>query len=58
VPENIIYVEAYAHKRNIKSQGIPKHLKLEIIGKNKNGNSYHFKGQLYADLGKWYHKVI
>ena len=55
LPENIVYVEAYSHKNNAKSQGILKHLGLEIIGENKSGKSYHFKG-LYDDLKKWYYK--
>ena len=44
-------VEAYAHKRNLKSQGILSHLGLAVCGENKNGNSYHYKG-LYTDLVK------
>jgi hypothetical protein len=55
LPENIVYVEAYSHKNNAKSQGILQHLVLEIIGENKSGKSYHFKG-LHDDLKKWYYK--
>ncbi len=44
VPHNTPYVEAYAHKSNIKSQNILEYLGLEIIEENKNGNSYHFRG--------------
>jgi hypothetical protein len=55
LPENIVYFEAYSNKNNTKSQGILKHLGLEIIGENKNGKSYHFKG-LYDDLKKWYYQ--
>ena len=55
LPDTIIYVEAYAHKSNIKSQRILKHLGLEIIGENKDGTSYHFRG-FYDDLRKWYYK--
>ena len=44
VPKNIPYVEAYVHKKNLKSQGILKHLGLDIIGENKSGNSYHYRG--------------
>ena len=44
IPRETIYVEAYAHKKNKKSQGILKHLGLDIVGENKNGNSYLFRG--------------
>jgi len=49
LPKNIMYVEAYANKKNIKSQGILKHLGLVELGENKNGNSFYYKGK-YADL--------
>ncbi len=44
VPHDIQFVEAYAHKNNTKSQSILKHLGLQTVGENKNGNSYHFRG--------------
>ena len=44
IPHDILYVEAYANKKNIKSQAILKHLGLEVIGENRNGNSFHFRG--------------
>ncbi len=53
IPESTKYVEAYANINNLKSIEILKRLSLEKIGKNKNGNSYHFKGK-YVDLIKWY----
>lgn len=49
LPEDILYVEAYAHKNNIKSQSILKHLGLVQSGENNNGNSFYYKG-IYADL--------
>ncbi len=49
VPHGIRYVEAYASKKNFKSQGVLRHLGLEVIGENKNGLSYHFRG--YDGLG-------
>ena len=49
LPDSVEYVEAYANKKNEKSQGILKHLGLTVIGENKNGNSYHFRGR-YSDL--------
>lgn len=44
LPDGIERVEAYADKRNIKSQSVLAHLGLEQIGENKNGNSYHYRG--------------
>ena len=44
VPESIQFVEAYAHKNNLKSQGILKHLGLRVVGENKTGNSFHYRG--------------
>ncbi len=44
VPREIRFVEAYASKTNFKSQGVLRHLGLEMIGENKNGLSYHFRG--------------
>lgn len=49
LPKNIMYVEAYANKKNIKSQNILKSLGLVESGENKNGNSFYYKGK-YADL--------
>ena len=51
LPDSVEYVEAYANKKNEKSQGILRHLGLCLIGENKNGNSYHFRGK-YEDLKK------
>ena len=33
-----------ADKNNTKSQNILKHLGLQNVGMNKNGNSYHYRG--------------
>lgn len=49
LPKDILYVEAYAHKNNDKSQAILQHLGLIRSGENKNGISYYYKGK-YADL--------
>ncbi len=49
LPKNIMYVEAYANKKNIKSQNILKSMGLVESGENKNGNSFYYKGK-YADL--------
>ena len=37
-------VEAHAGKLNAKSQGILARLGLQVIGENRNGLSYHFRG--------------
>lgn len=42
--KDIKFVEAYSHKNNIKSQNILNHLGLQSVGMNKNGNSYHYRG--------------
>ncbi len=49
LPDSVKYVEAYANKQNQKSIGILTHLGLAVMGENKNGNSYHFRGR-YSDL--------
>ena len=49
LPKNIVFVEAYANKKNLKSQSILKHLGLVEVGENKNGNSFYYKGK-YADI--------
>ena len=51
--EDIDVVEAYANKKNTKSIGILGKLGLSIVGENKRGTSYHFRGT-YADLLSWY----
>ena len=49
LPKDIVFVEAYANKKNIKSQNILKHLGLVESGENKNGNSFYYRGK-YVDL--------
>lgn len=49
LPMDIIHVEAFANKKNYKSQAILLHLGLLCVGENKNGNSFYYKGD-YADL--------
>ncbi len=49
IPSDTCFVEAYAHKNNEKSIGVLTHLGLSIIGENKNGISYHFRGE-YKNL--------
>ena len=56
IKDGVCVVEAYADKRNIKSVGILGKLGLTIVGENKNGISYHFRGT-YADLLNWYNGI-
>ena len=44
LPADIVSVEAYADKRNTKSLGVLGHLGLTVIGENKNGVSWHLRG--------------
>lgn len=53
LPTEIEVVEAYVNKKNTRSQGILRHLGLDIVGENKKGDSYLFRGD-YSDLLKWY----
>ncbi len=53
IRQDIKFVEAYANAANHKSIGILEKLGLSKIGTNKNGSSYHFKGN-YSDLIKWF----
>ncbi len=52
LPSDLIYVEAYANKNNIKSISILNRLGLKNIGTNKNETSFHFKGT-YQDYLSW-----
>ncbi len=49
LPKNIMYVEAFANKKNHKSQAVLTHMGFVKMGENKNGNSFYYKGN-YADL--------
>ncbi len=53
IRDDIKFVEAYANIANYKSIGILEKLGLSKIGMNKNGHSFHFRGN-YSDLIKWY----
>ena len=53
IKEDIKFVEAYANIANHKSIGILKELGLSKIGMNKNGRSFHFRGN-YSDLINWH----
>ena len=47
IPPNVLYAEAYANKKNAKSQTIMELHGFARIGENKTGNSYHYR----ADCG-------
>jgi RimJ/RimL family protein N-acetyltransferase len=51
LPDNIQTVEAYAYKKNVKSNAILKHLGLTIIDENKN--NFHYQGRFIA-IQNWY----
>ncbi len=51
VPRNVKQVEAFANKKNIKSQEILTYLELQLVGENKNGNSFRYLGE-YEDMKK------
>lgn len=53
LPDNLLYAEAYANKKNYRSMGILEHLGLIRSGENNNGNSFYYKGS-YADFIKKY----
>lgn len=53
IRDDIEFVEAYASISNSKSIGILEKFGLINIGLNKNGRSYHFKGN-YSGLIKWF----
>ncbi len=53
LPGDLRFVKAYAHKQNLRSQGILEHLGLQKIGENKSGNSWQFQGP-YAALREKY----
>lgn len=53
IDDSIEFVDAFANIQNEKSIAILEHLGLENVGLNKNGRSYHFKGQ-FEKLKEWY----
>lgn len=52
---NIRFVEAYANKKNQKSNGILAHIGLLIKSENKSGNSWRYKGD-YDRLINWFNQ--
>lgn len=58
IPPNVLYVEAYANKKNSKSQNILEHHGFSRIGENKNGNSYHYRADCQAFLCRIRKRII
>ncbi len=52
---DIRFVEAYANKKNLRSNGILVHLGLSIAGENRSGNSWRYKGD-YDSLLNWFNQ--
>lgn len=50
LPSGIRFVEAYANKKNKKSQGILRHLGLSVSEENET--NFHYRGH-YMDLVNW-----
>lgn len=58
IPPNVLYAEAYANKKNTKSQNILEHHGFARIGENKNGNSYHYRADCQAFLCRIRERII
>lgn len=56
LPTGLAYVEAYANKKNLKSQGILESLGLERIGENQSGSSYLYRGSYEKLWERFYRK--
>lgn len=57
IPSDVRYAEAYANKKNTKSQTILEHHGFARIGENKNGNSYHYRADCQAFLCRIREKI-
>ena len=53
LPADTMFAEAYAHKNNEKSIAVLTRLGLEIVGDNKSGTCFHFRGR-YENLVRRY----
>jgi len=53
LPADLKYVEAYSHKRNVKSQAILEYLGLSKIGENKQDTLLHYRGYYRLFLEKF-----
>lgn len=50
IPPSVRFAEAYAHRKNTRSQAILETHGFTRIGENKNGNSYHYRADCQAFL--------
>ena len=48
IPQKLSLIEAYANKKNARSQRILEHLGFSCVGENKNGNSYLYRMDCHA----------
>lgn len=55
ISSDVVYIESYANKQNKKSNKLLNRLGFEVIGTNKSGKSYLYRGY-YSDLIKRYSK--
>lgn len=53
LPDTLEYVETYVSKKNYKSQAVNDHLGLTVMGENKTGLSFHYRGK-YKTLADLY----
>ncbi len=53
IPIQTKYVDAFARKENLKSQGILSHLGLSVVSEEKDGNLLYYKGE-YKTLSERY----
>ena len=53
LPPGLTTVEAFANKANVKSQRILSHLGLSVVGENRSGSSFHYRGE-FDKLVEWY----
>ncbi len=53
LPIEVTIVEAYAHKKNLRSQGILAHFGLSVVGENCNGSCLRYRG----DFSEFAHRM-
>ena len=46
LPKDLMYIEGFANKSNLNSQSVMKSAGMVVVGTNKSGKSYHFKGDI------------
>ena len=58
ISQDVLYAEAYANKKNTRSQTILESHGFVRIGENKNGNSYHYNADCQAFLCRIRERII